>query len=136
MDERLYLRVPAIAERLGKTTSHVHRMIREGKLAAVRKSAHDTRVPIWALDAYVASIQTPTPAVPIEFVGDSLSDAISAFEGETGMNPKQWIVAWKRDEIEDSVVAMTHTIRALGLVAATGAGTRAKASATPAYADA
>lgn len=120
MTPKDYLTVAEVADELEMTPSGVYKLIQRGRLKAIRKTAHGTRIARIALDAYLRRVAGEEP-LPIASVGDgnpSLSDLRAEFERETGRTPEQWQRLWKDDQIEDTHANMIWTVRSLALNAA------------------
>ena len=112
-----YLTIPQVAAELDITTDGVYKLIKRGKLAAIRRSERGMRVSRAAFDAYQRRLRNDdaTPSVaPSEL--NSEPDGLQAeFEHDTGLTPREWERKWKTREIEDSAENMRLTIRALTL---------------------
>jgi excisionase family DNA binding protein len=108
-----YLTVPQVASELGLTPSGVYKLIKRGRLKAIRRTERGLRVSRLALDAYRRAVEG-------EVDGGSQSEASSGdlradFERKTGVSPEEWERRWKADELDDSAENMRLTVRALGL---------------------
>jgi len=108
-----YLTVPQVASELGLTPSGVYKLIKRGRLKAIRRTERGLRVSRLALDAYRRALEE-------EVDGGSQSEASSGdlradFERKTGVSPEEWERRWKADELDDSAENMRLTVRALGL---------------------
>jgi len=111
-----YLTVPQVAAELDISTDGVYKLIKRGKLPAIRRSERGMRVSRVAFDSYQRRLRhretttTPTPKPNIDV------DLLNAeFERETGLTPRTWERRWKAGEIEDSAENMRLAIRALTL---------------------
>jgi excisionase family DNA binding protein len=111
-----YLTIPQVAAELDISTDGVYKLIKRGKLPAIRRSERGMRVSRVAFDAYQRRLRnaiapsTSTPELNIEL------DGLQAeFEHDTGVSPREWERRWKAEEIEDSAENMRLTIRALAL---------------------
>lgn len=113
--ERGHLTVPEVASELAMTPDGVYKLIRRGKLKAVRVSERKTYVSRPALDAYRRRINGETPDLRRPVSELSLDELREGFEKETGLSPEEWIAQWKRDRIEDSAENMQLLVRAVGL---------------------
>lgn len=114
-----YLRVSEVAAELGISSDGVYKLIKRGRLPAVRRSERGTRVSRVALDAYQRRLQHGEIAVPI--VPETRSegeDPRAGFVRETGLHPREWTRLWKADQLEDSAENMRLTLRALSLLVA------------------
>lgn len=124
MTPKDYLTVAEVADELEMTPSGVYKLIQRGRLKAIRKTAHGTRIARIALDAYLRRVAGEEP-LPIASMGageQSLSDLRAEFERETGRTPEQWQRLWKDDRIEDTHANMIWTVRSLALNAAEAEG--------------
>lgn len=114
-----YLTVAETAEVLGISSSGVYKLIQRGRLRAIRRTAHGTRISRLALDAYRRRLEGNVPpfaavaAAPVE-----LEQLLTDFMRQTGVAPSEWERRWKADEIEDTAENMRHTVKALALRAA------------------
>jgi excisionase family DNA binding protein len=110
-----YLTVAEVAATLGISTDGVYKLIKRGKLPALRLSERGVRVTRWALEAYRESLNGggPDTRLPDDtFAPEALS---SAFEEQTGMSPDDWAAAWKSDRIADSAENNALLVQALAL---------------------
>jgi excisionase family DNA binding protein len=111
-----YLTVPQIAAELDITTDGVYKLIKRGKLPAIRRSERGMRVSRVAFDAYqrrlrhgaIQSVSTPE----LDFETSGLH---AEFERDTGLSPREWERRWKAEEITDSAENMRLAIRAITL---------------------
>jgi excisionase family DNA binding protein len=113
--ENPYLTVAEVAATLGISSDGVYKLIRREKLPALRLSERGVRVTRWALEAYRESLNGvgPDTRLPDDTFGpEALS---SAFEGQTGMSPDDWVAAWKSDRIADSAENNVLLVQALAL---------------------
>ncbi len=115
------LTVAEAAARLQMTNDGVYKLIKRGRLQALRLSERKTRIVADSLEAYIAASQAwadqfiaAQPRAPRETV-------VATFVAETGMTPEDWLAAWKRDELEDTPENMALLVRAAGLKAQTAA---------------
>jgi excisionase family DNA binding protein len=111
-----YLTVPQVAAELDITTDGVYKLIKRGKLPAIRRSERGMRVSRIALDAYQRRLRddmATTTSPPERHV--ELDELQAEFERDTGLTPREWERRWKAEEIEDSAENMRLTIRALTL---------------------
>jgi excisionase family DNA binding protein len=118
-----YLTVPQVAAELDMTPDGVYKLIKRGKLPAIRRSERGIRVARVALAAYLRRLQgevSDARAKELSMDVDRLDvDRLRAeFERETGLSPCEWERRWKADELEDSAENMRLAIRALGLLVA------------------
>jgi excisionase family DNA binding protein len=112
-----YLTVAEVASELGISKDGVYKLIRRGKLPAIRRSERGLRISRLALDAYQRRLQDGGVRLPpIEHRSASLDELRVEFERETGLSPAEWEQRWKADQIEDSAENMALAIRALGLL--------------------
>jgi excisionase family DNA binding protein len=112
-----YLTVPQIAAELDITTDGVYKLIKRGKLPAIRRSERGMRVSRVAFDAYQrrlrhgATQSMSTPELDVETSGGLHAE----FERDTGLSPREWVRRWKAEEITDSAENMRLAIRAITL---------------------
>lgn len=113
-----YMTVPEVAAELGMTADGVYKLIKRGKLPALKLSERGVRVTSWALEAYRERLAGGSPASlsPENLDHERLE---ADFVQETGMSPADWIAAWKKDEGEDTAADATILVRALALVTVT-----------------
>jgi excisionase family DNA binding protein len=124
-----HMTVPQVAKALQMSPDGVYKLIRRGKLKAVRISERKTYVSRLALDAYRRRLNGEGPDTTRPRSGASAADLRLDFERETGLTPEKWIGEWKRDRIEDSAENMQLLVRAVGLrVARTAEPARRKRS--------
>jgi excisionase family DNA binding protein len=111
-----YLTVPQVAAELNISTDGVYKLIKRGKLPAIRRSERGIRVSRISLDAYQRRLHRgETPNAPTRESTAELDDLHAEFEPDTGLSPREWEHRWKAEEIEDSAENMRLTIRALTL---------------------
>ena len=112
-----YLTVPQVAAELDISNDGVYKLIKRGKLPAIRRSERGMRVSRVAFDAYRRRLrngETP-PVVSITESNTEANGLHAEFERDTGLSPREWERRWKAEEIEDSAENMRLTIRALTL---------------------
>jgi excisionase family DNA binding protein len=111
-----YLTVPQVAAELDISTDGVYKLIKRGKLPAIRRSERGMRVSRVAFDSYQRRLRhSETPATPIPKPNIDVDLLNAEFERETGLTPRTWERRWKAEEIEDSAENMRLAIRALTL---------------------
>lgn len=114
-----FLTVEQVARELEMTKDGVYKLIKRGKLKAIRLSERNIRVSDVALAAYqrrVAHGAPGAPAPPLPAVESrTYQELFEAFVRDTGRSPEQWCEAWKRDEVEDSAENQRRTMSALAL---------------------
>jgi excisionase family DNA binding protein len=116
MTKTAYLSVAEAATELGITRSGVYKLIQRGRLRAIRKTAHRTRISRLALDAYRRRLQESPPVVASFLAAEANLEELRAdFARETGMTPHEWERRWKAEEIADTNENMRRTVRALAL---------------------
>lgn len=123
-----YLTVPEVARELRMSDDGVRKLIRKRKLKALRLSERKTMIPRAALAAYQRRI---SGQAEVRFQMPELGDPVELaqrFEQTTGYSPEAWLLAWKRDELEDSSENMELMVQASALLAAL-AGRRVRRSA-------
>ena len=105
------------------TDDGVRKLIRKGKLKALRLSERKTIVPRAALEAYQRRVAGHSGRVTFQMpeLGDPVELA-HRFEAATGYSPEAWLLAWKRDELEDRAENMELMVQASALRAALAAG--------------
>ena len=113
--EQKLITVAEAASRLQMTNDGIYKLIKRGRLQAVRLSERKTRIVADSLENYVAASQAwadqyiaAQPRAPRDTV-------VAAFVADTGMIPDDWIAAWKRSEIEDTAENMALLVRAAAL---------------------
>ena len=107
-----YLTIPEVAQRLGLTSDGAYKLVQRGKLEAVRLSERKLRVPAAAFDRYTADLQR---RIKRDFANHHLSSADQLradFIAEVGPTPDEWLAAWKRDEIPETVENLQILVRA------------------------
>jgi excisionase family DNA binding protein len=115
MQQGAYLTVSEVAIELDISPDGVYKLIKRGKLPAVRLSERGTRVSRVALEGYQRRLRGET-AVPIVLeAGTGDSDAL--FVADTGLHPHEWARQWKADQLDDTAENMRFTLRALSLLA-------------------
>jgi excisionase family DNA binding protein len=117
-----YLTVPQVAAELSMSSDGVYKLIKRGRLPAIRRSERGLRVSRVALAAYLRRLQQgEVPDVGVREVGEVDLDVDrlrTEFERETGLSPRAWERRWRADELEDTAAHMRLAIRALGLLLA------------------
>jgi excisionase family DNA binding protein len=115
--QNAYLTIPEVAAELDITTDGVYKLIKRGKLAAIRRSERGMRVPRVAFDAYQRRLHNDAeaPSVAPSELSSELDGLQAEFELDTGLTPREWERKWKAREIEDSAENMRLAIRALTL---------------------
>jgi excisionase family DNA binding protein len=111
-----YLTIPQVAAELDISTDGVYKLIKRGKLPAIRRSERGMRVSRAAFDTYqrrlrdgkASLLSTPGPNAEMNVLH-------TEFERDTDLSPREWERRWKAEEIEDSAENMRLTIRALTL---------------------
>lgn len=112
-----YLTASEVAGELGISTSGVYKLIKRGKLPAIRRSERGMRVSRLALEAYRRRLQPGGSSLhPIKYSDKSLDEARAEFEAETGMSPAEWERRWQAEQVEDSAENMRLTVRAMSLL--------------------
>jgi excisionase family DNA binding protein len=113
--QNAYLTIPQVAAELDISTDGVYKLIKRGKLPAIRRSERGMRVSRVAFDSYQRRLRHSEipPAIQEADVDIDLLNA--EFERETGVTPRTWERRWKAEEIEDSAENMGLAIRALTL---------------------
>lgn len=110
-----HLTIQQVAKDLQMSTDGVYKLIRRGKLKAVRISERKTYVSRLALDAYGRRLNGEGPDTRRPRSSLSVADLRQEFEQETGYVPEDWVAEWKRDRIEDSAENAQLLVRALAL---------------------
>ncbi len=120
-----YLTVAEVATELRMSNDGVRKLIRKGKLKALRLSERKTIVPRAALEAYQRRLagRSDRLAFRMPDLGDPVELA-RRFEQATGYAPEEWLLAWKHDKLEDSTENMELMVEASALRAALAAGRR------------
>lgn len=118
-----YLTASEVADELGISTSGVYKLIKRGKLPAIRRSERGLRVSRLALEAYQRRLQRGGPNIPpIRYSSKSVAESRAEFEAQTGMSPAQWERRWQAEQIEDSAENMRLAARAMSLLLYGGSG--------------
>ena len=111
-----YLTIPQVATELDITTDGVYKLIKRGKLPAIRLSERGMRVSRAAFDAYQRRLHNgKTPLVSTSGPNAEMNALHTEFERDTGLSPREWERRWKAEQIEDTAENMRLTIRALTL---------------------
>jgi len=114
-----FLTAAEAGDRIGMTADGVRKLIRAGKLKAIRLSERKIRIPLPALEAYQRRVNgEPRVSLALPEVGE-LPELREEFEGVTGYTPEVWLQMWKRDELDDSAENMTLVVRAGAIQAST-----------------
>jgi excisionase family DNA binding protein len=133
-----YLTVPQVAAELDMSPDGVYKLIKRGRLPAIRRSERGLRVSRVALAAYLrrlrqrevglreggvlqGDVAVDVPDAQAREEGEAnanLAQLRAELERETGLSPHEWERRWKADELEDSAENMRLAIRALGLLVA------------------
>ncbi len=114
-----YLTVPQVAAELAMSSDGVYKLIKRGRLPAIRRSERGLRVSRVALAAYLRRLQQgEVPDVGVGEVDLDVDRLRTEFERETGLSPRAWERRWRADELEDTAAHMRLAIRALGLLLA------------------
>lgn len=112
-----YLTAAEVAGELGVTTSGVYKLVKRGKLPAVKLSERGMRISRLALEAYQRRLQHGGPNTPSpNYSTKSLDEVRTEFEAEVGMSPAEWERRWRNEQIEDSAENMRLTLRAMSLL--------------------
>lgn len=121
-----YLTVAEVATELRMSDDGVRKLVRKGKLKALRLSERKTIVPRAALAAYQRRLAGHGDQVAFQMpeLGDP-AELATRFEQATGYSPEAWLLAWKREELEDSRENMELMVQASALRAALAAGRHA-----------
>jgi hypothetical protein len=96
------------------TPDGVYKLISRRKLKAVRRSERKTLVPRPVLNAYQRRLQGDQPATARP-PSPSWPELAAVFEQETGRSPAEWVAAWKKDQIDDTIENMQLTAQALSI---------------------
>jgi excisionase family DNA binding protein len=111
-----YLTIPQVAAELDITTDGVYKLIKRGKLPAIRRSERGMRVSRMAFNAYQRRLHhSETPPASIPEPNIDVDRLTAEFEQETGLSPHTWERRWKSGKIDDSAENMRLAIRALTL---------------------
>jgi excisionase family DNA binding protein len=126
-----YLTISEVATELDISADGVYKLIKRGKLPAIRRSERGLRVSRVALDAYQRRVRGDSTPIPeIRLIDTGIEELRTRFEHETGLSPHEWERRWKAEEIEDSSENMQLAIRALGLLIAERKGQRLETAST------
>lgn len=110
-----FLTAGEVAEELGMTRDGVYKLVRRGKLKAIRRSERQMLVSRLALDAYRRRLEGQGPDTRRPHGRHSLAELRAAFQRDTGRTPEDWIADWKTGDVEDSADNVRLTVQALGL---------------------
>jgi len=119
-----YLTVPQVAAELDMSSDGVYKLIKRGRLPAIRRSERGLRVSRVALAAYLRRLRQGDASdaraqeLGTREVGLDMDLLRTEFERETGLSPREWERRWKAHELEDTAEHMRLAIRALGLLVA------------------
>jgi excisionase family DNA binding protein len=117
-DPMPYLTVAEVAGELRMTNDGVRKLIRKGRLKALRVSERRTMIPRAALSAYQRRLGGQAE---VGFQMPELGDHVELaqrFERATGYSPEAWLLAWKHDQLEDTRENMELMVEASALRAA------------------
>ncbi len=87
-------------------------MTRAWKLVAERLSGRSTRIPEEAFTRYYESLQARADRYLAAMPQITPATAHVEFEASTGRSPEEWLAAWKRDEVEETVASRRILVRA------------------------
>jgi excisionase family DNA binding protein len=119
MTSGAYLTVKEAASALAMTDDGVRKLIRSGRIRAIKQSERKTLIPRPAFDAYVRKIngQTTQPLGRAKAAG-SLNERLAAFQRDAGMAPDEYLSAWlKSGSQSETADEMALAVAAFGLVA-------------------
>ena len=115
-----YLKPSDIARRLSVHRSYVYGLIKDGTLPHIR-IGKAVRVPAAAFEAFVRAREdeAATASREVDTGADSpeaeLESRRTAFEDAVGMDPFEFVEAWKHGDIEDTPKNAERAIDALAL---------------------
>jgi excisionase family DNA binding protein len=110
-----YLTIPEVAAELEISTDGVYKLIKRGKLPAIRRSERGMRISRVAFDAYQRRLRDGETTELAQEPNARVDELRSEFECETSLSPDEWERRWKAGEIEDTAENMRLAIRALTL---------------------
>jgi excisionase family DNA binding protein len=116
-----YLTISEVSAELEISKDGVYKLVKRGKLPAIRLSERGMRISRLALDAYKRRLRGEQPLLHSSLDYESAENAEQLrdeFDHQTGMTPQEWDRRWRANEIEDSADNMQLTIRALALLLA------------------
>jgi excisionase family DNA binding protein len=113
--EEAFLTVTEVAAELGMTRDGVYKLVRRGKLKAVRRSERQIYVSRLALAAYRRRLAGEAPDTTLLAGEMSFAELLSRFKSDTGRAPGEWLEDWKADRIEDSPENARRAVRAVAL---------------------
>ena len=119
MSDTPYLTVHDAAEVLGISDDGVRKLVRRGKLRAIRRSERGILIPRPAFEAYrrkISGVMLEPGRLPDLAVTGTLDERAAAFEHDTGRTPQQWVEDWKRSD-DDSADTMWTAVTAVSLLA-------------------
>lgn len=114
-----YLTVKEAARELGMTDDGVRKLIRAGKLRAIKRSERKWLVPRPAFGAYQRRLNGDTvQPIGLQSAPGLLADRRAAFERDAGMSPEAWLDLQLADDnlVHDDAQSMGLTVSAHGLV--------------------
>lgn len=114
-----FLTVEQVARELELSKDGVYKLIKRGKLKAIRLSERNIRISDVALAAYRRRVSRgdtdPADVALAPHESRTYQELLGAFVHDTGHTPEQWCEAWKRDDLEDSPENQRRTMSALAL---------------------
>jgi excisionase family DNA binding protein len=114
-----YLTVKEAATELGMSDDGLRKLIRAGKLRAVKRSERKTLIPRPAFDAYQRNLNGRTiQPIGLKSAVGSLADRSAAFKRDAGVSPEAWLHLQIPDDnvAHDDAEGMGLTVSAFGLV--------------------
>jgi hypothetical protein len=112
-----YLTPAQTATELGMKDAHgVYKLIKRGKLPAIRVSEGRWAVARWALDAYKDRLAGRGPDLHFAVTPpEEIAARRERFKEETGLTPDTWVRRWKANQIEDNAENEDLLMKALQL---------------------
>jgi hypothetical protein len=110
-----YLTLDETAGELGITRAELDAVVAAGAVKVIRPPNTETVVARWALEAYMRNLRGEAPPITIlPLLSDD--ELLSRFlEQASGMTPREFYLAFERDEIEDTSENMTLLVYAVAL---------------------
>lgn len=114
VEKKPYLTPSEVARELDCTPRNVQKLIKDGKLPALKKSERKTVVSRWALETYLRKINGQ-PRLVTEVIVDAktLAEQFSAQSG--GMTPRAFYLEFKAGRVADTSQNMGLLVTAIAL---------------------
>ena len=113
-----YLTVNQVAEHLRMTPDGVRKLIKSGKLTALRVSERKTLIPTAALHAYQRKLRGESSTIAIVEDERTLSDLSEDFEHRAGMSALAFLASFKRGKVARTAESLELVSQAASIAAA------------------